>query len=221
MRLAAADIDGLEELQRQFGKFRETLSEATGLDVQFFPVSNRTVAGEALRAKQVEFVLTGPSEYVIYQSRVKITPVVAFSRADYSRPSSSGRIAASALGRGTEGQAHGFLGHRYLAHIGPSLLLAWGGLDPAKDIEAAPPVHQVGYTALKRGDVAALGHDAYRLLRVCATTIQGRSGSSIARGQDRLQRCHRRQRMSTRTSSSAAGSLRNPETAAKLKEACW
>jgi phosphonate transport system substrate-binding protein len=44
VRLAVTDIVGLEELQREFGACRGLLSEATGFDVEFFPVSNRTAA---------------------------------------------------------------------------------------------------------------------------------------------------------------------------------
>lgn len=223
VRLAAADVDGLEELQREFGKFRETLSEATGLDVQFFPVSNRTVAGEALRAKEVEFVLTGPSEYVIYQSRVKITPVVAFSRADYFsaiivRQDSGIRSVEELKGKRI---AFSDIGSTS-AHIGPSLLLAQGGLDPAKDIEAAHLSKQVGYTALKRGDVAAWGmlHSNYTRLRDNDPEVNSGTFRVIARGQDLPNDVIvAGEHVDKDVIERFREAFRNPETAAKLKEA--
>lgn len=134
----------------------------------FFPVNNnRTVAGEALRAGKVDFVLTGPSEYAIFQSRVKLTPVVAFSRPDYFSAiivrQDSGIKSVAEL----KGKRMAFAAVGSTSAIGPSLLLAEAGLNPTKDVE---PVHlssSVGYTALKRGDVAAWGmaHYVYTRLR--------------------------------------------------------
>lgn len=157
-RFAVTDIEGLEELQREFGAFRDTLEKVTGLDFEFYPVSNRTVAGEALRAEQVELVLTGPSEYTIYRSRVKVVPVVGFSRPDYHsvvvvRQDSGIRTIPELKGKpfalNDIGSTSG--------HIGPSLVLAAGGIDPVKDIQGQHLSSEVGYTALKRGDVAGLG----------------------------------------------------------------
>src|SRR5262245_30081837 len=83
VRLAVTDISGLEMLQTEFGKFREVLTEATGLEFEFFPVNSRTAVVEALNAKKVDFVLTGPAEYVVIRKRTNAAPVVGFSRPDY------------------------------------------------------------------------------------------------------------------------------------------
>ncbi|QRM32353.1 PhnD/SsuA/transferrin family substrate-binding protein [Microvirga sp. VF16] len=223
VRLAATDIDGLEELQRQFGKFRETLSEVTGLDVQFFPVNNRTVAGEALRAGKVEFVLTGPSEYAIFQSRVKITPVVAFSRPDYFsaiivKQHSGIRSVSDLKGKRMAFAAVGSTS----AHIGPSLLLSEAGLDPAKDVEPVHLSNTVGYTALKRGDVAAWGmaHFVYTRLRDSDPEVSSGTFRVIARGPDLpndviVAGAHVEENVIKRFRQA----FRHPETAAKLKNA--
>lgn len=79
IRLAVTDLEGMEELQREFGAFRDELNKQTGYDFEFFPVNNRTAAVEALKSKRVDFVLTGPAEYVIFKKRVKAKPVVGFS----------------------------------------------------------------------------------------------------------------------------------------------
>lgn len=44
IKLAVTDLVGMEELQREFGAFTKTLSSATGYDIEFLPVTNRTAA---------------------------------------------------------------------------------------------------------------------------------------------------------------------------------
>ncbi len=83
IRLAVTDVEGLESLQREWTPFRDTLEELTGLEVAFVPVNNRTVAAEALDAERVDFVLTGPAEYVVMRKRTNAVPVVGFGRPDY------------------------------------------------------------------------------------------------------------------------------------------
>ena len=58
IRFAVTDIDGLETLQREMGPFKDAFEAASGLKVEFFPVSGRTVAVEAMAADQVDFVMT-------------------------------------------------------------------------------------------------------------------------------------------------------------------
>ena len=48
IRFAVTDIDGLEALQTEMGPFKEAFEAASGLKVEFFPVSGRTVAVEAM-----------------------------------------------------------------------------------------------------------------------------------------------------------------------------
>ncbi len=83
IRFAVTDIDGLEALQREMGPFKDAFEAASGLKVEFFPVSGRTIAVEAMAADQVDFVLTGPAEYVVFNARLDAQPVVTFKRPDY------------------------------------------------------------------------------------------------------------------------------------------
>ncbi len=62
IRFAVTDIDGMEAVQREMGPFKDAFEKASGLTVEFFPVSGRTVAVEAMAADQVDFVLTGPAD---------------------------------------------------------------------------------------------------------------------------------------------------------------
>ena len=54
---AVTDVAGLENLQREFGVFREVLEEVTGLEIEFLPVNSYTAAVEAMAADQIDFVL--------------------------------------------------------------------------------------------------------------------------------------------------------------------
>ena len=188
IRFANTDIEGLEELQREYGAFRDLLQELTGYEIEFFPVSNRTVAAEALRAEQVDFVLTGPSEYTVITSLTDAAPVVAFSRVDYY--SVIVTMADSGIGAPSdlvgERVAMGDIGSTS-THLGPSQVLADYGLDPASDIEVLNiGSSEAGFQALMRGDVAAWGTSGATYARIRAEAAADRPGDFrvIARGPD-------------------------------------
>jgi ABC transporter, phosphonate, periplasmic substrate-binding protein len=83
VRLAITDLEGLEQIQREFGGFRDRLSKNTGIPIEFYAVPNRTAAVEAMNAKKVDLVLSGPAEYVVFRKRTGAVPVLGFSRPDY------------------------------------------------------------------------------------------------------------------------------------------
>jgi phosphonate transport system substrate-binding protein len=159
LKLAITDVEGLERLQTEWGPFKATLEAASGQTFEFFPVNNRTAAAEALRAKRVDFVITGPAEYVVINKLTDATTVVGLSRPDYFcaivvmadspvvRPADlkGAKIAMDDVGS-TSG------------HLCPSQLLADYGVDPLTDFDSV--VHTtrpIAHEALKRGDVAAIG----------------------------------------------------------------
>lgn len=158
LRFAVTDVEGLETLQREFGPFADVLAEAGGMEVKLFAVTNRTAAAEALRAKKVDFVLTGPAEYVVMQKMTKASPVVGFSRPDYFSAiivmADSGINAPSEL----KGKTVAFddIGSTS-GHLGPMQLLADYGLDPRNEVKSMHVNRNVAHEALKRGDVAAIG----------------------------------------------------------------
>jgi phosphonate transport system substrate-binding protein len=158
LRLAVTDIVGLEELQTEYGAFQKMLSEYAGVDMRFFPVTNRTAAVESLKSHKIDIVLTGPAEYVIFRSRTQAYPVVGFSRPDYFSALVS--MADNRLGsvKDLKGKklAFGDVGSTS-KHLGPMQLLRDGGLDPLKDIKAQHVSTNIGWEALKRGDVTAFG----------------------------------------------------------------
>jgi len=156
--LAITDIAGLENLQREFGAFRESLQKRTGLSIRFLPVSSRTAAVEAVNSKKIDFVLTGPAEYVVFKKRSQAEPVIGFQRPDYFS------VIVTVAGRGVQGPADlkgkkvafGDVGSTS-QHLGPMQALADHGIDPRRDLQVLHLNRNVAIEALKRGDVAAVG----------------------------------------------------------------
>ncbi|MGH4005848.1 MAG: PhnD/SsuA/transferrin family substrate-binding protein [Pseudonocardiaceae bacterium] len=157
VRLAVTDLQGLEELQREFGAFETELERASGLEVEFFPVSDRVAAAGALAGDQVDLVFTGPAEYVVLAERTDAEPLIAIRRPDYHSclyTSADSGIRDVAQLRGQKiamsdvGSTSG--------HLGPSQLLVDAGLDPQEDLEVLT-VGDAQHQALLRGDVAAVG----------------------------------------------------------------
>lgn len=158
-KLAITDVEGLERLQTEWGPFKASLEAASGHTFEFFPVNNRTAAAEALRAKRVDFVVTGPAEYVVINKITDATAVVGLSRPDYFcaivvkadspvvRPADlkGMKVAMDDIGS-TSG------------HLCPSQLLADYGLNPLTDLDSiVHTTRPIAHEALKRGDVAAIG----------------------------------------------------------------
>lgn len=186
IRLAITDLEGLEQLQREFGAFKDELSKATGLEFEFYPVSSRTAAVEAMRSKQVEFVLTGPAEYVIFKKKAAAEPVVGFSRPDYfcsivvmadSGLSTLDQLKGKKVVFGDVGSTS--------KHLAPMQVFSDYGVNPRTELQATHVGYKVGWEALKRGDVDALAtttdkfvkmRDEEKELPAGAFRVIGRSG---------------------------------------------
>jgi phosphonate transport system substrate-binding protein len=187
LRLAVTDISGLEMLQTEFGRFRDVLAQATGQPVAFYPVSSRTAAVEAMRAGRVDFVLTGPAEYVVFRTLAGARPVVGFSRPDYY--SAIVTLADSGIYRieQLKGRkvAFGAVGSTS-DHLAPAQILADAGLDPLRDVVPAHIDRNVAWEALKRGDVAAvaLGYRKLTIVREREKDLPPGAFRVIARGPD-------------------------------------
>jgi phosphonate transport system substrate-binding protein len=187
LRMAVTDISGLEMLQAEFGRFRDVLTRATGQEVAFYPVSSRTAAVEAMRAQRVDFVLTGPAEYVVFRKLAGARPVVGFSRPDYY--SAIVTLAESGIHRldQLKGRkvAFGPVGSTS-DHLAPAQLLADAGLDPQRDVVPAHIDRNVAWEALKRGDVAAvaLGYRKLSIVREREKELAPGAFRVIARGPD-------------------------------------
>ena len=158
IRFAVTDIDGLEAVQREMGPFAAAFEAASGLKVEFFPVSGRTVAVEAMAADQVDFVLTGPAEYVVFNARLDAQPVVTWNRPDYysnvvvldaSPYQSANDLKGKKISFGEIGSTS--------QHLAPATLLAEAGLVYGSDYEPVFLKRNVAVEALIAGEIAAIG----------------------------------------------------------------
>jgi phosphonate transport system substrate-binding protein len=158
IRFAVTDIDGMEAIQREMGPFKDAFEAASGLKVEFFPVSGRTVAVEAMAADQVDFVLTGPAEYVVFNARLDAQPVVTWKRPDYYSnvvvlDGSPIKTAADLKGQKI---SFGEIGSTS-QHLGPVDLLSQAGLTYAVDYEPVFLNRNVAVEALIKGEIAGIG----------------------------------------------------------------
>ncbi|PZO03891.1 MAG: phosphonate-binding protein [Hyphomicrobiales bacterium] len=167
IRFAVTDIDGAESLQREFGPFKAAFEKITDLKVQFFAVSGRTAAVEAMAAGQLDFVLTGPAEYVVFKARTHAVPVVGWQRPDYFSQVAvlaSGPIKSIADLKGKT-ISFGEIGSTS-QHLGPAQALADFGLKYNVDYKPVFVKRNVAVEALKRGDIAAIGLNLTHLQRI-------------------------------------------------------
>jgi len=168
LRFAVTDVEGMEQLQVEFGAFRDLLIRETGLPIEFFAVSSRTAAVEALNHGKVDLVLTGPAEYVIFQSRTPVKPVFGLVRPNYNSvfivPAGSSITQLSELknckvGMGDVGSTS--------KHLAPMAMLADSGIDVESDIEVVHTAIRTGWEMLHRNqiDVFATTNDKFELLK--------------------------------------------------------
>jgi phosphonate transport system substrate-binding protein len=157
LRLAVTDLKGLEELQREFGAFKEEFEKQSGLKLDFFAVNDRTAAAAALQSDRVDVVFTGPAEYVVIHEKTGAEPIVAIERDGYRSSiytkADSGitgleQLRGKKVAMSDVGSTSG--------HLGPSQMLADAGLNPTVDVEVLT-VGDAVHESLKRGDVDAVG----------------------------------------------------------------
>ena len=186
LRFAVTDIVGVEMLQVEFGAFREKLEEVTGYTIEFTPVSSRTAAVEALNGGQVDFVLTGPAEYVVMNKLTSAQPVIAFSRPDYFGgiivlAESAYQRPADLIGKRV---AFGDIGSTS-NHLSPAQALADYGVT-MDQIEVIHTSANIAWEALKNGDVDAIGMNYMKFvsIRDGDDSIDPGAFRVIARGPD-------------------------------------
>ena len=167
LRFAVTDVDGLEGLQREYGPFKAAFEKASGLRIDMFPVSGRTSAVEAMAADQVDLVLTGPAEYVVFNARLKAQPVVIWSRPDYYSQVvalEGGAVASLDMLKGGK-VSFGEIGSTS-QHLGPAQILRDKGLTYVRDYEAVFLRLNVAVEAMIRGDIGAIGMNRTHLERI-------------------------------------------------------
>ncbi|KWX68434.1 phosphate/phosphite/phosphonate ABC transporter substrate-binding protein [Mycobacterium sp. NAZ190054] len=157
IRLAVTDLQGLEELQREYGAFETTFEERSGLGIEFFAVNDRTAAAAALQADRVDVVFTGPAEYVVIHERTGAEPIVAIERDGYrsciyTRADSGVKSVEELRGKKVAMSDIGSTS----GHLGPSQIIKDAGVDPSTEVEVLT-VGDTVHESLKRGDVDAVG----------------------------------------------------------------
>jgi phosphonate transport system substrate-binding protein len=184
VRLAVTDIEGLEALQQEFGPFEAAIEKSTGLDVELFPVGNRTAAVEAMKSGQVDFVLTGPAEYVVIKELAAPEIVVAWQRPDYFAQivtlatgpvKQVGDLKGKVISFGSVGSTS--------QHLGPAQALADLGLNYGRDYEPKIISRNVAIEALIRGDISAIGMN-FGHLQKARKAYPDVAFTVIARGRD-------------------------------------
>ena len=166
-KLAVTDVEGMERLQVEWGPFKDALEAATGDTFEFYPVNSRTAAAEALRGKTVDFVVSGPAEYVVINKLTNATPLIGLGRPDYHcaiivRADSGINVPADLKGKKV---AFGDIGSTSNM-LCPMQVLADHGVDPVNDIDKTHTSRNIAHEALKAGDVDAIGSNAGSWLNV-------------------------------------------------------
>ncbi|MFP4233851.1 MAG: PhnD/SsuA/transferrin family substrate-binding protein [Nitriliruptoraceae bacterium] len=157
LRFSDTGVEGLEQLVVEFEDFRVAMEEATGKEVEFFPISGRTAAGTALEFDEIDLLLTGPAEYVVLQAEADAIPVTGVTRPGYKAmivvPADSdietiedleGRTVLTKEVGSTSG------------HLGPLAMLVEAGLEPGVNVEVIP-LGSTRLEAFEAGEGDALG----------------------------------------------------------------
>lgn len=159
LRFADTGVEGIEQLQREFGPFKEALEEVLDIEVEFFAITDRTAAAIAAQFDQVDFILTGPSEYVVMKSKSEVQPVVGLTRPGYR----SAFIAKSDSGiQSLEDMKGKKVAMKDVGstsgHIGPSSILIDNGFDLDNDFDGSISLlGDARMEALRGGDVDVVG----------------------------------------------------------------
>ncbi len=157
LRFAVTDVHNLEELNRDFGPFRQTLGEVLQVQVEFFTVANFTEAVPALLSNRIDLIMAGPSEYVLLNARANAVPVVGVTRPNYhsvlavraeDKIESLGQLKGKTIGMWKVGSTAG--------HLGTTKVLIDAGLEPKSDYKVVM-LGKNCLAALKKGEVAACG----------------------------------------------------------------
>ncbi len=166
-KIAVTDVEGLERLQTEWGAFKEVLDKVTGHSFEFFAVTSRTAAAEALRAKNVDFVISGPAEYVVINKQTDATPLIGLGRPDYYCAIVA--LADSDIVRPAdlkgEKVAFGDIGSTSNM-LCPMQLLADYGIDPMNETDRVHTSRAIAHESLKKGEVVAMGTNYTSWLRM-------------------------------------------------------
>ncbi|MEO0539671.1 MAG: PhnD/SsuA/transferrin family substrate-binding protein [Cyanobacteria bacterium P01_A01_bin.105] len=168
LRFAVTDLSGLETLERDFGQFRQALTDVIAVPIDFFPVENYSAAAPAMLANELDFVMAGPSEYLLLRARAKAVPIVGVTRDHYytqimtrigSGITSLADLKGKTIAMRTEGSTAG--------HVVPMQMLMDAGLSPQD--YTVQMLNKQGVDALRSGQVDAWADSFSRYLELVKT----------------------------------------------------
>ena len=177
LRFTVTDALGIEELKRDYGALQAALKEILQTEIELVPVESYTAAAAALQLNQLDFVLTGPSEYVVMRARTNAVPVIGITRPNYrtvicvsgnSKIKSVAELKGKKIAMWKIGSTSGYLG--------PTKLLIDAGLNPQSDLKIVMLGSQ-GLPGLQKGEVDAWGGSAVKYEQFLQE--QGLSASSL------------------------------------------
>ncbi|NLP22103.1 MAG: PhnD/SsuA/transferrin family substrate-binding protein [Erysipelotrichaceae bacterium] len=137
IKFGVTGIEGMEQLQTEFGAFKDELEKVLGVPVEFYALSDNASAITALEFEQVDLLLAGGSEYVMVKdSDNSVYPIAGLTRPGYIP------VILSHVDSGIESiddiQPEHKLGTRNVGstsgHLMPLKTLIDAGLDIEKDI---------------------------------------------------------------------------------------
>lgn len=177
LRFTVTDASGIEELQRDYGALQAALQEILQTEIELVPVESYTAAASALQSDQLDFVLTGPSEYVVMRARTNAVPIIAITRPNYrtvicvsanSKIKSVAELKGKKIAMWKVGSTSGYLG--------PTKLLIDAGLNLQSDLKILL-LGSKGLPSLQKGEVDAWGGSAVKYEQFLQQ--QGLSESSL------------------------------------------
>ncbi|MCU0541219.1 MAG: PhnD/SsuA/transferrin family substrate-binding protein [Oscillatoriaceae cyanobacterium Prado104] len=156
IRFAIADGSTLESLTANYEMFRVALAEILEMAVEFVTLKSQVAGAIALKQGQVDFLLAGPSEYVIARSRTNAVAVIAITRPNYYSiiavsPNSEIKTVADLRGKTIAMSDIGSTS----GHLGPTQILIEAGLDPKTDVKIQMLGDEGSVAALQKGEVDA------------------------------------------------------------------
>lgn len=162
LRFAVSDVQGLANLQRDYGAFRTALTEVLETKIEFVPVDNFVAATAALQLNMVDIVMAGPAEYIILKARTNAETIVALTRPHYRsvivvRADSNINSLADLKGKIIELGKLGTGG----SYVGQIKMLMEAGLNPQSDVKIISS-KEYNLKALKNGEVDAWGRTLHR-----------------------------------------------------------
>ncbi len=174
LRFADTGIEGMEEMVRTYHEFQETMGGILGIDIAFFPVSDRTATVNALQFNQVDIILAGPSEYAVMRARQPVQMMVGIERTEYgtafvvhedSDIHSLDDLRGKRIALKDPGSTTG--------HIIPSMMLHEAGLDLDRDVRTLL-LDGARFEALINRDVDAMGSGVRDVARLQERDPDGR-----------------------------------------------